>query len=284
MPANKANPFRPINIDMKKAVWDAEKELLKIPDEFGYILGLQLQPMVSINANEPFLNNIPEYQINMGIKPVSIDKNKELSPPKTQTQIFEALKGRSIVSPKIVFDDFTVGFTYATPQHPNNHQWMLEFRQKDKIFFIQHFLGVKLKNIDIGNVKWFDSIWHGRFKINKDAYKIALEEKDPGWVTIYGRAGNKHKAKGDVSMIPQGVETCVFRYNVKTDIWYLDMMDKEMHTTAPPLQFKNILGENVTVEGHIDWGHPKPKVTMRMPASKINDMRLMADTLVIVGR
>jgi len=145
-----------------------------------------------------------------------------------------------------------------------------------------HFLGCDI-DCPFSTTSWHDGIYHGRFQINKEAFKQVLEDK-PGWIVITGNK-NKHRPKGDVGLIPPACDRIRFRFNVKTDYWYGDMLGKNDESVAPSLKMHDILGEGLKLTGHIDWdSNPaKPRVMFHADCKDIKDISMMAETLVIKG-
>ena len=201
---------------------------------------------------------------------------------KSREDIMEHLLTRNVLPEGLDFENFTVGFVYATPDNPMNHKWMFEFRKNKRIFHAMHFSGVVI-DCPFSTTSWHDNIYHGRFQIDKNAYTKVTEQK-PGWVTIGGNK-SKHTTKGDTGLIPEGCMDIRFRYNIKTDYWYADFLDKAGGTIAKPLQMHDILGEGVKVLGNIDWdtNPAKPKVTLHCNPAEIKNIMMMAETLVMKG-
>jgi len=227
------------------------------------------------------MNNVPEYQTNIMMRPVKIDRGEKAL---NQEAIQNKLKDKSVVPSSIDYEAFSIGFVYATAENPMNHKWMFEYRKNGNVFYAQHFEGVRLENVDIGTIAWFTQpIWHGRFIVKKGDFKTVLEEK-PNYVVIKGKAPSKHTPKGDVSLIAEDTVKIKFRYNIKTNIWYADMIGPKGTTVGEPLHFQNVLGQNITMYGDVDWAHAKPKVSTYMDVNKITDMKMMSDTLIITGK
>lgn len=272
--------FRQITTKNESIEFDQKSAIMTIEDEFGYKIQFHVEPMISINQYTPFMNNVPEYQTNIIMRPVKIDRTQDSL---NQQAIQKRLLDKSVVPDKLDYDNFSIGFIYATPDNPMNHKWMLEYRKNGQIFYAQHFEGIRMENVNIGTTSWNNGIWHGRFTVKNGDFKTILEEK-PNHIVIQGKAPSKHTPKGDTSLIPDGITKLKFRYNIKTDTWYADMIDQNGGTAATPLSFKSVLGENVTMYGDIDWGHPKPKVSTHIDVSKIKEIKLMSDTLIVQGK
>ncbi len=259
--------------------------ILTLPVEYGYVVKFDMKPFFGINITRPWAQHqktgalIPEYQTAFNMSPIDVSPAEGF---KTRDEILEHLKTRNVL-PDIEFDNFTIGFVYANADNPMNHHWMFEFRRNKNIFHAIHFLGV---NVDcpFSTTSWHDGIYHGRFQINREAFKSVLEEK-PGWVTIVGNNKNKHRPKGDTTAIPAGAEKIRLRFNVKTDYWYGDWIGKDGEAVSQPLKMHDILGEGIRLTGHIDWdSNPvKPRVMSYINCSEIKDITMMAETLVIKG-
>ncbi len=259
--------------------YDIEKNELTVPIEFGYSVVFKLNPMVAINNQDPWANGVPELQTNIMAQPLQIKKSDK---SKSREEILAALKERNVIPPGLQYEDFTIGFVYAQNTNPNNHKWMLEYRKNSQIFSAMHFLGVNTK-CPLSTTSWHDGIYHGRFVANANDVKMVLEDK-PGYVTIVGNKENQHNAKGDVSKIPAKCEDIRFRFNVKTDIWWIDFLDEfQGSAVGPAMKCKNILVD-APLEGYIEWAQPKPKVTMHAKPKDIAEFSQMGDTVIIKGR
>ncbi len=272
------------NISSKPMTATLVDGVLTLEAEYGYQVTFKMIPYLGINTTRPWVKNpkgilIPEYQTAFNLQPVAVDA---LDGAKTREEILEHLKTKNVLPDNLDFDNYTVGFVYAQADNPQNHKWMLEFRKNKNIFHALHFLGV---NIDcpFSTTSWHDGIYHGRMQINKEAFKSVIEDK-PGWVTITGNKG-KHRAKGDTKLLPVEAERVRFRFNVKTDYWYGDFLDKNDKAVSQPLKMHDILGEDIKLTGHIDWdSNPaKPRVMFHVACKDVKDISMMAETLVIKG-
>jgi len=273
------------NITAKPKEATLKDGVLTIETEYGYTVAFLMKPFFGINTTRPWMKNqqqemIPEFQTAFNMQPVSV--RPIVGKAKPRDEIMEHLKTRNVLPEGIEFDNFTVGFVYATADNPMNHKWMFEFRKNKRIFHAMHFSGVII-DCPFSTTSWHDNIYHGRFQIDKNAYTKVTEDK-PGWITIQGNK-SKHSSKGDVAMIPEGCIDIRFRFNVKTDYWYADFLDSKGGTISKPLQMHDILGEGVIVKGDIDWdtNPTKPKVTMHCDPKEIKNLMMMAETLVIKG-
>jgi len=271
------------NIATKPLTATLKDGILSIDIEYGYQVQFKMQPYFGINTTRAWMKNkegidIPEFQTAFNMSPIAVNK---LADAKSREDILEHLKTRNVL-PEMEFENFTVGFVYANADNPQNHKWMFEFRKAKNIFHAMHFLGCDI-DCPFSTTSWHDGIYHGRFQINKEAFKSVLENK-PGWVTITGNK-NKHRPKGDVAIIPVNAERIRFRFNVKTDYWYGDFLGKDGQSVAPSLKMHDILGEGIKLEGHIDWdSNPaKPRVMFHAECKDIKDASMMAETLVIKG-
>jgi len=272
------------NIDSKPLTATLKDGILVLETEYGYQVTFKMVPYFGINTTRPWVKNpkgvlIPEYQTAFNMQPVAVDA---LDGAKTRDEILEHLKTKNVL-PAMDFDNYTVGFVYAQADNPQNHKWMLEFRKNKNIFHAMHFLGVDI-DCPFSTTSWHDGIYHGRFQINKEAFKSVIEGNKPGWVTITGNK-NKHRAKGDTSLIPEKADRIRFRFNIKTDYWYGDFLGKDDASVAPSLKMHDILGEGLKLVGHVDWdSNPaKPRVMFHLDCKDIKDASMMAETLVIKG-
>jgi len=284
-PVRPNKSFRQVKSKSKEMRYDQKEQIFYVPDEFGYTIKFKVNPFLAMNTYDPFQNGVPEYQTNIVMQPMNIEKDP--NGVKDQKFIHEYLKDKNIIPTNIEYEYMTLGFVYGQASDPNNYKWMFEFRRQNQMFYAMHFVAIQLKHIDIGTYAWADpdpkaGFFHGRFSIQKEAIKTCLED-GPNKLILYGKQ-KKHEIKGDISIIPKDCTWLKFRYNTKTDIWYTEFMNDKNQTIAKPVSSKKILGENVTMRGDVDWEHPKPKVTTSMKVGDVNEIRKMADTLIVVGR
>ncbi len=272
------------NISAKPETATLKDGVLTIDTEYGYQVQFKMLPYFGINTTRPWMKNkdgseIPEFQTAFNMAPIAVNTLKDA---KSRPDILEHLKTRNVLPSGIDFENFTVGFVYAQADNPQNHKWMFEFRKNKNIFHAMHFLGCDI-DCPFSTTSWHDGIYHGRFQINKEAYKSVLESK-PGWVSITGNKGD-HRAKGDTKIIPANAEKIRFRFNIKTDYWYGDFLGADGASVAPSLKMHDILGEGIKLSGHIDWdSNPaKPRVMFHAECKDIKDASMMAETFVIKG-
>ncbi len=272
------------NVGTKPLTATLKDGVLTIDIDYGYSVSFKMLPFFGINTTRPWMKNkegleIPEFQTAFNMAPIAVNT---LANAKTREEILKLLKEKTVL-PEMDFENFTVGFVYAQADNPQNHKWMLEFRKNKNIFHAMHFLGCDI-DCPFSTTSWHDGIYHGRFQINKEAFKQVLENK-PGWVSITGNNHNKHRPKGDTAMIPATCDRIRFRFNIKTDYWYGDLLGKDGASVAPSIKMHDILGEGIKLTGHIDWdSNPaKPRVMFHADCKDIKDISMMAETLVIKG-
>ena len=263
------------NIGTKPLTAVLKDGVLTIEIDYGYSVTFKMQPFFGINTTRPWMKNqkgvdIPEFQTAFNMAPMAVDV---LPGAKTRDEILEALKSKTVI-PQMEFDNFTVGFVYANADNPQNHKWMLEFRKNKNIFHAMHFLGCDI-DCPFSTTSWHDGIYHGRFQVNKEAFKQVLETDKPGWISITGNNHNKHRPKGDVKLLPVDAERVRFRFNVKTDYWYGDFLDKNDKAVSQPLKMHDILGEDIKLTGHVDWdSNPaKPRVMFHVNCKDVRAPR-----------
>ncbi len=283
-PDQKKQVYR--NISTKPQTATLKDGVMVLETEFGYQVTFKMVPYFGINTTRPWMKHpktgvdVPEFQTAFNFQPMDVSP---LEGAKTKDEITAILKEKTVLPAQLDYDNFTIGFIYANDDNPMNHKWMFEFRRNKNIFHAMHFNGV---NIDapFSTTSWHDGIYHGRFQMNKDAFKKVLESK-PGWVTITGNDHNKHRPKGDTKMIPEAAKSIRFRFNIKTDYWYGDLLDGKGESVAPPLKMHDILGDGITLTGNIDWdSNPaKPRVMFYTICREIKECNMMAETLVIRG-
>jgi len=283
-PDQKKQVYR--NISTKPNTATLKDGVMVLETEFGYQVTFKMIPYFGINTTRPWMKHaktgveVPEFQTAFNFQPMDVSP---LPDAKTKDEITKILKDKTVLPAALEYDNFTIGFIYATDDNPMNHKWMFEFRKNKNIFHAMHFNGV---NIDapFSTTSWHDGIYHGRFQMNKEAFKKVLEDK-PGWVTITGNDNNKHRPKGDTKMIPETCKRIRFRFNIKTDYWYGDLLDAKEESVAPPMKMHDILGDGVKLTGHVDWdSNPaKPRVMFFANCSDIKECTMMAETLVIRG-
>jgi len=162
---------------------------------------------------------------------------------------------------------------------------MMEFRRQQQIFYAMHFLGVRLRKIPISTTSWFDGVYHGRFLCQKDDLGMVREDK-PGWIVIEGKELDKKEEARDITnMIPEGSEKLRLRYNIREDFWYGDILKpNQVIPEIKPLKMRHITAENMDFFGLADFSFQKPKVSYIVETNTIAEIRMMGDTLFLVGK
>jgi len=275
--------YRQIDVDRENIDYDSGKHLLRMRTELGYNVIFEVDPYVSINYADGFNpQGMPEFQTNILMKPVKVEKGDK---PMSLDSIKEMLAKRSVVPKSIQYENFTLGFVYANAQNPQNHKWMLEFRRQQQIFYAMHFLGISCKKIPITTTSWFDGVYHGRFLCQKDDLGMVSEQK-PGWIVVEGKDLTKKEEGRDITkVIPEGSEKLRLRYNIREDFWYGDILKPgQVIPEIKPLKMRHITAENMDFLGLADFSFQKPKVSYIVETKTIADIRMMADTLFLVGK
>jgi len=275
--------YRQIDVDRENIDYDSAKHLLRMRTELGYNVIFEVDPYVSINYADGFSpQGVPEFQTNILMKPVKVEKGEK---PMSLDSIKEMLKKRSVVPKSIQYENFTLGFVYANAQNPQNHKWMLEFRRQQQIFYAMHFLGISCKKIPVTTTSWFDGVYHGRFLCQKDDLGMVSESK-PGWIVVEGKVLDKKEEARDITkVIPEGSEKLRLRYNIREDFWYGDILKPgQLIPEIKPLKMRHITAENMDFFGLADFSFQKPKVSYLVDVNTIADIRMMADTLFLVGK
>lgn len=255
---------------------------MRMHTELGYNIIFEVEPHVSVNWSDPFRDGVPEFQTNIMLKPLSVEKDKN---PMNREQIKEILDTRCVIPEDLNYENFTVGFVYATPQNPQNHKWMFEFRRRKQLFWAQHFLGINLRKVPITTNSWFDGVYHGRFLVQKHDVGTVVEDT-PGYVTIIGAEANKTNPVVDFSrVIPADIDKVRLRFNIREDYWYADLLKKDqVISDLKPLKIRQIAAESIDFDGVADFSFQKPKVYYLCDRSEIADAKLMAETLIIIGK
>ena len=124
-----------------------------------------------------------------------------------------------------------------------------------------------------------DGIFHGRYLVRKEDITFVREEK-PGTVTVEGKV-DTHPL-GDLSKLPEGTAELRFRFDIKTDYWWIDFLDKDRITTGDSMKVKTINGD-VRLYGEIDWNHPKPWVATYIKVPELASFQLMGSMLIVQG-
>lgn len=268
-------------MDLQNVDYDPQKHKIMFRTELGYNIIFDVEPHIAVNYSDPFLNGAPEFQANMILRPVSIQKGKT---PMTKEEITNMMKDRNVINENLNYEHFTIGFVYANQTNPNNHKWMFEYRKQKQIFYAQHFLGVNLRQVPITTMSWFDGIYHGRFMVAKEAVEKVIEES-PGYVSILGKDKKTNPVNDFSRLIPKDIEKVRLRFNIKEDYWYADLLKKdEVVPTIKPLKMRHITAEALDFDGVADFNFPKPKVYYLCKREDIADAKLMADTLFLIGK
>jgi len=280
-PSTNLKSFRPAKVKLDQASYDSETHMFTFKDEFGFDFKVRVRDLLNINPNDEWINNIPEYRVQFDFEPISV-KPSDVSLKKED--IIEILKEKSMIPELLIYDTMTIGFVYSPdPTDPLNHTWMLEFWDADlNHTSVMHFLDVRVRNCNMNSRFWKKGgVYHGRFQLSHNEIKI-IKEHEQNKVTIHG-FGEPENAELNLSLLSKETEKLRFRYNIKTNYWYADQLDKKGETVSEPIKFRSFLGDNVSLDGNVIWAE-KPKVMMYMHIRDISSIKLMTDTLLVKGR
>jgi len=100
--------FREINVDTTQVEYDPAKRRMRMHTEVGYNIVFEVEPHVSINIHDPFQNGVPEFQTNIMLKPLTVEKGKN---PFTREQIKELLDTRSVIPEALNWKSYRVSIT-----------------------------------------------------------------------------------------------------------------------------------------------------------------------------
>jgi len=269
MPVPK-NHFKRTNIDTKKITY--RDGMMFIPTDLGYNIDLEMDLEVSLDPTV-FSAGTPIFNINPILKKATVKPTpKALS----DNQIITKLKKDKIIPEKMIYDDFLIGFIYSSPQDINNHKWMFQMRKNKQIFSSIQFLGVDV-DCPVSTFSWHDSIYHGRFLIDKKDL-IDVQETEWGHVKVIGK--QPEGVDGDTSIIPEGTTHLRIRYNIMTDLWYIDWLDKIGKQMEGTIEFRSFVC-TAPMKGVADYNHPKPWVSMWVDVNNIGQMQKMGEYVII---
>ncbi len=278
--------FKPIN--SKSNV----KEI-KITNEFGLIetYTINFSTYIEPETYEPDKCNyckrgIPELITNFDIQLKGITKTKNVI---SRDEIVKIMRGKNIIPPKLVYDHILLGFVYSDSGDPNNFRWWLDFKDS-KNQSVYHCYADKLEvNCPVTTKSWHDQdpngIWHGRFVLSPSEIRTILEPKS-GVLKIYGKLKSECKPIDtkkvcSVANIPDKTESLRLRYNIREDIWFCDILDKEDKQIGQ-IPCKSIICD-AQMYGEVSTVGERPKVSTRINIKDISDVAIAINSLIIRG-
>lgn len=269
-----------------KSVIENDILIIKIP-EFGYEFHYKMHPITTIDTETRFEDNLPDIAASVTLEFIKSVTTKD---SKTHDEVIELLKDKSIIPEELIYDHILLGFVYSDNSDPNNHRWWLDFRNANNQNIYNYFTDKLEINCPITTKTWHDAnpdgIWHGRFVFFPTDLKSILEPK-PGKLIIKGKLKEECKPiKSEkvctLENIPGNSESLRLRYNIREDIWFCDILDKQEKQISQ-IPCKSIVcdakmyGEVVLVGG-------KPKVSTRINVNDISEIAIAINSLIIRGK
>lgn len=262
-------------------------ESLIIETEFGFDIYYKLIPTVYIDAITKFKDNIPDFSTNIEVEFIKLVKHDNV---KTQKEITEILKGVSIIPPNLIYDYVLLGFVYADDTDPNNHRFWLDFRDNKNLNVFTYY-GDKIEiHCPITTKTWHDEdpngIWHGRMVLSANKLDSILEP-EPGNLIINGKLRSQCKPIKQKNIcrptdIPEKANSLRLRYNIREDIWFCDILDKEDKEIGV-IPCKSIICDAI-MYGIVFVVGNQYKVSTKINVSDISEIAIAINSLIIRGK
>lgn len=259
--------WKPVNIKFLTS------ETLELETDTGHIVKFQLKPSLSLDLDQQDENGKPWFYLNLVPEYIGVEDTKNaLKSEELESKFKEA----NIITDSMNYEHIEVGFIYSEGD-PNNHKWMLNFMDVNNKYMFG-FIGTKITMDSPFSTHSYEQNgnWHGRFLIQKENIDKIIERKSGEFEIIgKGNIGNQQT----LNPIPNDVEKLALRYNVFSNTWFCDYLDKENNNIGGT-PCKNIICD-VPFEGSIDRNHAKPKVTATMNKSDVAGISLALNALII---
>ena len=256
-----------------------DEDQIIIHTEFGYDLYFNVRPVTEIDAITDYEDGKPDFQVNLKLIFVKAIETKKAIPRK---KIEQSLRERSIVPSDLEFDDFLIGFVFASDDEPNNHKWWLDFRKGE-----QTVHNIFIDELDIRcpitTKSWFgQEVYHGRMVVTKDNL-LAIKQPHLGKIEIIGKpVPGRMKAVCKTNIIPEGTEYLRLRYNIKEDFWICDYMNKE-DKRIQAIPAKGIICD-APLYGQVMAIGDMYRVSTKVYVKDISDMATAVNSLIIRGK
>lgn len=265
--------MKEISIDFSKAT--LKRSIITLPTELGYDINIKLFPILKLQE-QIGQNKEPGFIIDLVIEETTLTEYPNAI--KTEESLKKFLKEQSFIPKHFHWKDLLIGFTYGSPQ--DEHKWMLQMRLENQSIFdtliIENAIDV---NCPTSTHSWFEGIWHGRMVITKRDLK-SIREISPGHVEIIGDCGGN--PEGDKSLLPEGADKIIIRYDILKNMWYAHIQDKE-GKELKVLQEQN-MDFDIPMKGRVDRKFKKPKVTEVINVEDIASINYRSNRLVILGK
>lgn len=267
--------MKPLGVDFKNAVFNKDTGFLSIPSDTGYDINLQITPQIKLHEQ---LGNDGQLAFFASLNIVESTITARKGAITNQKDLDKYVKTMPFIPKDYEYEDFLLGFIYANADDPNNHQWFLQFRNKQG--GIMESLPVT-SQVDIScptaTYSWFEDNWHGRFKFKPNELKD-VKEISTGHIEIKGKKCGGYP-KGNTSIAPKGTGNISISYNIFTNKWtaYMQGLDELVK-----LECDSIILD-VKAKGFVDRNHEKPKVTQIIEMKDVASIQFLSDTLIIYG-
>ena len=256
-----------------------DHNVITIDTEFGYKLVYRLKPVISMDAETQYDDNLPDFVVDFIPEFISMEPNKKL----TRKKLAKELRERNIIPQDLDYDRVYVGFVYSSSNDPNNHKWWLDFRNSTDESVFSFFTEKLDMTCPITTTSWYaEGIWHGRFVIRRDELdNIKMIGKDH--YNIFGKLPTQCKPSKEsfcnLGSAPEKSVAIRLRYNIKDNYWsadYLSKTDEILHTDS----FQSIIND-ARMYGQLLWVGDKPKVSARISINEVSDVGIIGNTLVV---
>lgn len=268
-----------------KSKVDKDIIIVNIP-EFGYKIHYKLVPETFLYSDRVD-DDKPHFSTGMELEFIKLEATDK---SKTNEEIDKIFRNKSIIPPSLVYDHILLGFVYADDNDPNNFRWWLDFRD-NKNQNVYHYYTDNIEiNSPITTKSWHDEdpngIWHGRMVFSSNELQSILEPT-PGKLVVRGKLRKQCKPLNQKNIcssqdIPEKTESLRLRYNIREDIWFCDILDKEDKEIGV-IPCKNIICD-AKMYGQVFAVGNKRRVSTRININDVSEVGIAINSLIIRGK
>ncbi len=256
-----------------------------VPD-LGYELHYEMTPIITVDPITKYDDGLPDFGSSIELKFI---KTVKLTNAKTHEEVSNMMRKESIIPYNLTYDHILVGFVYDEKSQ-DNHRWWLDLRDTNNQSVYTIF-GDKIEiNGPTTTKSWHDpdpnGIWHGRFVLSASEVKTILEP-DHGVLIINSKLKSQCKPLDankvcSLNNVPEGTESLRLRYNIREDIWFADILDKQDKQIGQ-IPCKSIICD-AKQYGVVTKIGDKALVSMRININDISEIAIAINSLIIRGK
>jgi len=275
---------------MKQAAYRIVKSKLKKDiiiitlSDFGIDLHYKINHLTQVDPVTKYGDGELDYTTDVNLDFIKLVKHKNA---KTTEEILNLIKSTSILPPDLLYDHILLGYVYADDSDPNNHRWWLDVRDSKNQSIFNYYGDKLIINCPVTTKAWHDEdpegIWHGRMVFSKNEI-VSIKEQKPGQLVINGKGRSEPIDSSKICSpqnIPKKTSSLRLRYNIREDIWFCDLLDKEDKPLGV-IPCKSIICDakmySSVMEGE------KPKVSVKININDISDVAIAINSLIIRGK